>query len=815
MHFSWSASHSLLRLVLFALSLLLFTGCTPPSSFQDQIGESLRAPGLEAMQKALHQGKRWEKVHAAEFLISLDYREGVREVFEKEAVQSGSEPEYRIGIWRVLAQLDRHDRERGPVHVQNIYEVFADESSPDRTHAIESLAKLGWIFDAGPKGEEQQTQVRDFLAGSPAGVRPFVYWVLAQNGDEQAEKELRDLLKSDDEMARLRAAYVLRHFVEVTSETAQFLRKAYLSEDEASPSKIYLLTSVLRHPSALAPEEKKTLQLQLEQQLLDGTDSSRYEVTRLLADLDLIELPQLLLVQGNPNVSLDVRSSLGHAVCRMQRRQVPRMPWVDWMVVGLYGAGMLGVGVYYVRRNRTPEDYLLGGRRMRFWTVGLSLFATLLSTLSYLAWPGEMIKNGPIILMGHASYPIVFGVVGWLLIPKMMELNVTSGYEILEKRLGLSIRLLGSTLFLSLRFLWMASIIYWTTAIVLLPAAGLDASYAPWFAALLGIVTVIYTSLGGLRAVVVTDVIQTFILILGAVTALTIITLSLGGVGAWIPDQWVSHWPAPRLWFDFQGQARSTLANAMLATFCWYVCTAGSDQMAIQRYLATRDVKAARRTLATSMLTDVTVLLILAMMGLGLLAFFQAHPELMADGQTVYQNADKLFPRFVVVGLPIGFSGLVIAGLLAAAMSSLSSGVNSSAAVITEDFVRRLHPREDQDQHHMKQVRWSSILVGIVAVLLSALIGNVQGNMFEVVYKVVNLFVAPLFFLFFMAIFIPWANPAGTWCGALVGIATAVLIAFWKDLLGSDGISFLWIMPASFTAAASVGMAVSRFSSRP
>jgi SSS family solute:Na+ symporter len=243
----------------------------------------------------------------------------------------------------------------------------------------------------------------------------------------------------------------------------------------------------------------------------------------------------------------------------------------------------------------------------------------------------------------------------------------------------------------------------------------------------------------------------------------------------------------------------------MLSVFFWHVCTGGSDQMAIQRYMATRDVKAARRTLAVSLSTDFVVLVFLGLLGLALLAFFSSHPDRLPDGQTIYGNADKLFPRFVVVGLPLGFSGLVIAGLLAAAMSSLSSGVNSSSAVISQDIVQRLRKVERSDAQQVRLARAASIGVGVIAVLLSTAIGQIQGNMLEVVYKVVNLFVAPLFFLFFMAIFVPWATTLGTWIGAISAVATAITIAFWGDFTGGESISFLCIMPGSLMAGILIG----------
>ena len=267
---------------------------------------------------------------------------------------------------------------------------------------------------------------------------------------------------------------------------------------------------------------------------------------------------------------------------------------LDWIVIALYALGMLAVGWYYARRTSTTDDYLLGGRTMSPWKVGLSLFATLLSTLTYLALPGEMIKYGPMVLSQLVSMPFVALVVGWLLIPFIMRLRVTSAYEILETRFGLSVRLVGSSMFLTLRLFWMSLVIYATANTVLVPILGLKPSAVPWICVALGLVTVAYTSLGGLRAVVLTDVLQTLVMFGGALMVLIVITVELGGVGQWWPRQWPAHWQPPVFWYD--PQVRFTFVGGFLSMFTWHICTAGSDQMAIQRYLATRDARAARRT---------------------------------------------------------------------------------------------------------------------------------------------------------------------------------------------------------------------------
>ncbi|HID74402.1 MAG TPA: Na+:solute symporter, partial [Planctomycetaceae bacterium] len=285
----------------------------------------------------------------------------------------------------------------------------------------------------------------------------------------------------------------------------------------------------------------------------------------------------------------------------------------------------------------------------------------------------------------------------------------------------------------------------------------------------------------------------------GAILTLILISMRLGGVTAWWPTHWPSEWESP-VW-GFSSTARVTFLGAALAQFTWWTCTAGSDQMAIQRYLSTRDAPAARNVLLISLLANVAVVLILSPVGLALWAYFRAHPELLQAGRTVLADADKLFPRFIEVGMPAGISGLVVAGLLAAAMSSLSSGVNSSCSIVTVDFIDRFGwGRRRGELDHVKTARLISVFVGLVVIALASGVGMVQGNLLEVAFKVVNLLTAPLFGLFFMALFVRWATGFGTIFGAVVGVIVVAAINYWPDLTQRPGISFLWAMPLGFIA---------------
>ena len=484
---------------------------------------------------------------------------------------------------------------------------------------------------------------------------------------------------------------------------------------------------------------------------------------------------------------------------------------LDWFVIAGYIVLVLAVGWYYSRKTSSSEDYLLGGHHLKWYSLGISLFATMLSAVTYLAVPGETILHGPIYVLGKmCAYPLVAFIVGWWLIPRIMEFQVTSAYEILETQLGLSVRLLGSVFFLTLRLMWMALVVYATAAKVLVPILGFDEAAVPWICVLLGAITVAYTSMGGLRAVVVTDVLQSVILFGGALLTVGMITWHFGGIDGWWPDSWPEHWEAPRWGYDPNPKTR-TFLGAFIATTVWFVCTQGSDQMVVQRFLSNRDVKSARQTLIMAMVSSALTGILLTLVGLSVWAFFRSTGQSIEDSTALLDRADKLFPEFVMTSLPTGISGLVIAGLLAVAMSSLSSGVNSACSVIKVDFMDRLRSGHSNSEHdNVRQMFWISIVVGLVVVVLSSGVGAVRGNLLEVTFKVCNLLTAPLFGLFFMAMFVRGATVPATHIGAFCGLAVIAAINFFEDVTGQAGINFLWAMPLGLTCQILVGVIISR-----
>jgi SSS family solute:Na+ symporter len=307
--------------------------------------------------------------------------------------------------------------------------------------------------------------------------------------------------------------------------------------------------------------EKKVFSLYRSQNVSD-----RYLMATALArngkvkDVNLLK--SLFFQESGTGGNQDVLLAAAFAILKIDRTEPYKFSSLDWIVVVAYLIMMVMIGVYYSKKNRSFKDFALGGKNMNSVSVGLSLFATMLSSLSYLSYPGEMIRYGPIIFAGMFAFPVTHWVVGWFIIPKFMKEDVASAYELLEKKLGLSIRMMASFFFLSLRFLWMAAIVFATVDAAI--GAILEVSPLQRFiySFLLLIITLVYSSIGGLKAVVMTDVIQTILLWLGAILTIIIVSMHMGSFTNWIPDHWLAHW-SPLRW-GFNATERLSVGNFRL-----------------------------------------------------------------------------------------------------------------------------------------------------------------------------------------------------------------------------------------------------------
>ena len=479
---------------------------------------------------------------------------------------------------------------------------------------------------------------------------------------------------------------------------------------------------------------------------------------------------------------------------------------LDWVLIGLYALTTILLGWYFGRRRQSRQEYFVGSGQMNPLLIGVSLFATLLSTISYLSIPGEAAGKGPINMTAMLALPLVYLTVGYLLLPVYMRQKVTSAYELLEDRLGLGIRLLGASMFLLLRLVWMSLLIYvaakavtvmlgidywilhygaadqWITGvsqkidwIIQFHEGEIWISCVPVIVLFTGFVALIYTTLGGLRAVVITDFMQTALLFGGALLVVVHVTLDRGGL-QWFPTTWETNWDTQPL-FSWDPRVRITMVGTIVNAFVWYVATAGGDQTSVQRFMATRDARSARLALGSQMCVNVLVGVTLYIVGFALLGFFRDHPEHLA-GLDLKHDADDLFSRFIANHLGPGVSGLVVAAMFAAAMSSIDSGVNSITAVVSSDFLGRFgwQPRSERGQTRLSQ--GLAFGIGVTVVVGSAFMKFIEGNITEVTNKTVNLLTTPIFALFCFALFIRFSRPLGVLVGWICGTSVAAFIAF-------------------------------------
>jgi len=516
---------------------------------------------------------------------------------------------------------------------------------------------------------------------------------------------------------------------------------------------------------------------------------------------------------------------------------------VDWVIVAVYALSTIGLGWYFGRRQKSTKEYFVGSGNMNPILVGVSLFATLLSTISYLAMPGEVLGKGPVYMVTLAAMPIIYLLVAYWILPVYMRHQVTSAYELLETRLGLSIRLFGATMFLIMRLVWMSLLIYLASKAMSFMMYG-DFKHITQIVWITGFVSVLYASIGGLRAVVITDLVQTILLFGGALLVIAMVTYNFGGFG-WFPTEWHDHWDTQPV-FSFDPKVRVTVFGSILSMLVWYVCTAGGDQVSVQRFMATRDAKAARRALATQLTVSTIVQITLGLVGFALLGFYAANQEAIPAGKGLKESADHLFPLFIANELPIGITGLVVAAMFAAAMSSIDSGVNSITAVVMTDFLDRFGCRPATPARQVLAARALAFSIGLIVIICSPLIALIEGNITVVTNKTVNLLAAPLFALFVFALFIPFARPAGVWIGTVCGIAVGLILGFSGALVvfladhfqvdpavfgteivtaldpetnkevrsAVDPVSFQWIGPATLAVSLGVGTAISWIQSR-
>lgn len=500
------------------------------------------------------------------------------------------------------------------------------------------------------------------------------------------------------------------------------------------------------------------------------------------------------------------------------------LTFIDVTVIVAYLLIMLYMGLKIARKQRSTEDFFVGGRDLPAWAVGISLFASVMSTILYLGQPGEMFRTGLSFLTRNLPLPLILIVVCFVWIPFFMRLRLTSAYEYLERRFNYSVRALAAIFCLLLIFGWI-SVVVLTASMALVEITRIEAilpfindADSAVYATILGVgaFSIFYTTLGGIRAVIWTDVIQFFVLLIGALFTMGAVAwMTSSNVGDWVEvSQTYKHEEVQ--WFDWDVRNRSTVFSISLSLFMWMVCTHGANQMAMQRYFTVRNVKAARISYVISAVAALALGVILAGVGISLMYFIQqydlpASAGILSDIRSVRNVAqDSVFPQFISIYMPSGLRGLVVAALFAAAMSTIDSGANSASTILTVDFIRRFDPKSEAGQLELKRARIMTACMGVLVVGYTIALYELSkgSDIISLAQKGFNCFLGPLGALFVLGMFVKKATPIAVIPAFILGEIVGVSASYSTELFNVDFsthlvIGFSWLV--TFFSALFIG----------
>lgn len=491
------------------------------------------------------------------------------------------------------------------------------------------------------------------------------------------------------------------------------------------------------------------------------------------------------------------------------------LTWLDLLVLGLYFAAVMGIGVYFWRggQSGTTAGFTTAGGSLAGWVVGLSIMATYLSSISFLALPGRAMAENWNAFVFSLSLPLATWMAVKWFVPFYRSGGEVSAYSHLERRFGVWARLYAGLCYLLTQLARMGSVMF-LTALPLNLLMGWDIRLV---IAVLGLSVIVYAMLGGIVAVIWSDAMQALVLMAGALLCLG---LMLWGMPEG-PTQAVTL-AVERGKFSL-GSFSASLGESTFWVVLIYglainLQNFGIDQNYVQRYATARSEAAARRSLWLGGLLYVPVSAVFLFIGTTLFSFYTARPELLPEALRGAEQADRVFPYFIVTQLPPGLTGLLIAAIFAAAMSTVSTSLNSSATLLLTDWYRRYLRPNAGERESMAVLRAGTLVWGLMGTGFALAMIGVQAAL-DAWWTLSSIFAGGMLGLFLLGMI---ARRAGN-AAAATGVAVGVLVIVWMtfsprsellpESLRSPFHSFMIIVVGTLSILL-VGLLVSRFRSR-
>lgn len=442
---------------------------------------------------------------------------------------------------------------------------------------------------------------------------------------------------------------------------------------------------------------------------------------------------------------------------------------LNMTVLVLYLIAVVALGVFFMSKNNNTNDFFRGGQSIPWWAAACSIYATMLSSLTYMALPAMVYQSDWVLLFGILTIVLVAPIAVYVAVPFFRQIDATSAYEYLSKRFNMQVRLFASALF-TLFHLSRMGVVMALTALALAAITPLTATES---VLLMGVLCLVYCTLGGIEAVIWTDTLQTVVLLLGAVVCFVTIIMNVdGGIGHFV-SVGLADDKFTLLNVDFSASSITSLS-------IWVIVLGGigqnlssytADQAIVQRYMVTPDPEAAKKSIWTNAFIAAPASVLFFCIGTGLYVFYQAHPEQLNPGQQI----DQIFPTFIATQMPAGLAGLIVAGIFAAAQSTVSTSINSIATTLVTDFVR---PFEwvKTEQGYMRCAQWLTGITGVLGTLIGLIFIDPKiRSLMDAYFMIIGMFMGALGGLFVLGVVTKKANTVGAIAGLLGGVAIMML----------------------------------------
>ena len=448
------------------------------------------------------------------------------------------------------------------------------------------------------------------------------------------------------------------------------------------------------------------------------------------------------------------------------------MQLVDYIILFSYFLMSLGFGTWFAQRQKTRSEFILAGRSMHWFPVGLAIMITAFSAINYTGFSGEVFSHGLYVTLSIPVFIMVAWPITRIIMPFYHRMGLYSAYEYLEKRFDIRVRCLASGLFIIWRLFWMAVTLY-VPCKVLTVITGLDLLT---LIMLVGACVIAYTTIGGMKGVILTDVFQFFVLLTGIVIGVTWATMHTSGGFVGMLRLAAEHglmkpfYPFDPQMFSLDPRIRITLWSCWIGTLTVFMTRYGVDQVIVQHYFTARSLQHAQRAFHWNYACAISALLLLVLMGFGIYAY--ASSSGLLDSSVV--RPEYYFSRFIQ-SLPAGITGLIVAGLFAATMSSMDAGLHACGTALTTDFINRF--ASPSSELTIFQHRCMTFMLGLTVILMAMTMDRL-GSIFEIANKIVNGFGSPLLAITLLGMFSRRATSRGMLIGGVLGAVWSATVSF-------------------------------------